>query len=584
MTALLEVRGLDVRFAGAAASVVKDVSFDVQPGECIGIVGESGSGKSVTARAVLGLASRTATVRAETLRFDGTDLQAASPRLLRQLRGKEIGFVSQGALVALDPLRTVGREIGDALRLHTDLSPTERRARVLELLAEVGVPEPRVRADQRADQLSGGLRQRAIIASAIALRPRLLIADEPTTALDSTVQAGILDLLESLRAQGTALVLISHDLAVVSRLASTVLVMRGGTVVESGNTARVLGDPQHDYTRQLIAAVPTDRPRGTRLGAAPRPAALSPGAPTAAASSGNSGVMPATIAFEAETPVRPSLTPEFAKDAPFDGATTPAETTDATADVVLEASGLVRRFGSRTAVDDVGFVLRRGRTLGVVGESGSGKTTVARLVLALERADSGTVRVLGERWSESTERERRRLRPRIGAIYQDALSSFDPRWTVGQIIEDALTRGRSRRAGEDAAHLLDRVGLGPELLGRRPRLLSGGQQQRVAIARAIAPRPDIIVCDEPVSSLDVSVQAQVLDLLDDLQASLGISYLFISHDLGVIRHVSDDVLVMRAGAVVEGGNTESVFLRPSHEYTRALLDSAPRLPARAAAT
>jgi peptide/nickel transport system ATP-binding protein len=538
VTPLLEVRGLGVRFAGAAASAVNDVSFDVMPGACVGIVGESGSGKSVTARALLGLAGRTATVEAESLRFDGTDLAAASARRLMELRGKEIGFVSQGALVALDPLRTVGREIGDALRLHTSLSPAERRARVLELLAAVGVPEPELRAGQRADQLSGGLRQRAIIASAIALRPRLLIADEPTTALDSTVQAGILDLLESLRSQGTALVLISHDLAVVSRLASTVLVMRGGRLVETGPTARVLGDPQHAYTRQLIAAVPTGRPRGTRLGAAP--AVPSPAAPALASK-------------------RPA---------------------DATAEVVLEANGLVRRFGARLAVDDVGFVLRRGRTLGVVGESGSGKTTLARLVLALERPDAGAVRLLGEPWSESAERQRRRLRPRIGAIYQDALSSFDPRWSVGQIIEDALSHGRSRRAGTGAAELLDRVGLDPDLLRRRPRLLSGGQQQRVAIARAIAPNPDIIVCDEPVSSLDVSVQAQVLDLLDDLQSSLGISYLFISHDLGVVRHVSDEVLVMRNGRVVESGDTESVFLTPRSGYTKALLESAPRLPAR----
>ena len=260
---LLSVSRLSVRFG--ARTVVSDVSFELEPGECIGIVGESGSGKSVTARALLGLAGRRASVSASTLAFDGTAIQDATPRRLRSLRGREIGYVSQGALVALDPLRPVGREISDSLRLHTSSTPAQRRARVLELLAEVGVPDPELRASQRPDELSGGLRQRAVIASAIALRPRLLIADEPTTALDSTVQAGILDLLDRLRAEGTALVLISHDLAVVSRLASRVLVMNAGRIVESGPTARVLGEPQHPYTRRLIAAVPTDRPRGTRL-------------------------------------------------------------------------------------------------------------------------------------------------------------------------------------------------------------------------------------------------------------------------------------------------------------------------------
>jgi len=546
VSALLSVRGLRVRFG--EAEVVSDVSFDVQPGECIGIVGESGSGKSVTARALLGLAGRRARVTADELRFDETRILDASAGRLRSLRGREIGYVSQGALVALDPLRTVGREISDSLRLHTSSTPAQRRERVLELLADVGIPDPEVRAGQRPDELSGGLRQRAVIASAIALGPRLIIADEPTTALDSTVQAGILDLLERLRDEGAALVLISHDLAVVSRLASRVLVMHEGRIVESGPSGSVLAEPQHPYTRRLIAAVPTDRPRGTLLSA-----------PPASTGFGNSGVTaePAPDAARI-TPAEP-LTPEFP--------TTP----------VVVASGLSRSFGARLAVDDVSFTLERGRTLGIVGESGSGKTTVARLVLALDRPDAGDVRVLGEPWSTATERERRALRPRIGAIYQDALSSFDPRLTVGQIVADALTHGRSQRAGVEVAELLRRVGLDEGVMNRRPLKLSGGQQQRVAIARAIAPAPDLIVCDEPVSSLDVSVQAQVLDLLDELQRDLGLSYLFITHDLGVVRHVSDEVLVMRAGRVVERGSTENVFRAPQHEYTRALFSSAPRI-------
>ncbi|MCU1543393.1 MAG: transporter ATP-binding protein [Microbacteriaceae bacterium] len=565
MSALLTVSDLRVRF-GSGEPVVSGSSFEVEPGECIGIVGESGSGKSVSARALLGLAGRTARVTADTLRFGDTDLAAAPASRLRALRGSDIGYVSQGALVALDPLRTVGSEIADALRLHTSATPAQRRARVVELLTSVGVPDPELRATQYPHQLSGGLRQRAIIASAIALRPRLLIADEPTTALDTTVQAGILDLLERLRDEGTALILISHDLAVVSRLASRVLVMRGGHIVESGPSDVVLARPQHPYTRQLIAAVPTDRPRGSRLVAPPDvPAARGRLEHAAAGAFGNSGDDDVSRLAGPSSACVSTPVPEFPKDA-------------ATArDAVVVATSLSRRFGSRLAVDEVSFELARGRTLGIVGESGSGKTTVARMVLALDAPDSGDVRVLDRPWSAATERERRATRPRIGAIYQDAASSFDPRLTVGRILADALTHGRSQRAGADVEELLHQVGLDPSVARRRPRLLSGGQQQRVAIARAIAPRPDVIVCDEPVSSLDVSVQAQVLDLLDDLQRELGLSYLFITHDLGVVRHVSDDVLVMRAGRVVERGPTETVFAAPRHEYTRALFASAPRL-------
>ena len=525
MTALVSVRDLSVSFG--ETKVVSGISFDIEPGQCIAIVGESGSGKSVTARALLGLTG--GTVTASRLKFDTTDIADASPRQLQRLRGRDTGFISQGALVALDPLRPVGREIADPLRLHGSLSLIDRQARVIDLLAQVGVPDPALRASQRPDELSGGLRQRAVIASAIAMQPRLLIADEPTTALDTTVQAGILDLLERLRVEGAAILLISHDLAVVSRLASHLLVMSTGRVVESGLTQRVLADPQHPYTRSLIAAVPTGRPRFCRLTSAPA-----------------------------------------AEPAPTDPAS--GEPTSFEQREVLVADRLCKRFGSLRAVDDVSFSLKRGRTLGIVGESGSGKTTLARLVLALERPDSGDVSLLGEMWTDVPESARRARRPRIGAIYQDALSSFDPRWTVGRILADAL----GGAAGVPV--LLESVGLSPDSAGRRPRHLSGGQQQRVAIARAIAPRPDILVCDEPVSSLDVSVQAQVLDLLDDLQRSLRLSYLFISHDLGVVRHMSDDVLVMRDGHVVESGPTGAVFEAPQHEYTKGLIAATLQLP------
>jgi len=522
---LLEVDDLSIAFG--TNTVVSGVSFSLEAGECLAIVGESGSGKSVTARALLGLAGAGSRVRATTIRFDETDILDASPQRLRSLRGREIGLVSQGALVALDPLRPIGREVADALRLHTRLTASQRAERAIELLAEAGLPEPDLRATQRPDELSGGMRQRAVIASAVALRPRLLIADEPTTALDTTVQARILELIESLREQGTAILLISHDLAVVSRIASRIAVMQGGKIVEAGATADVLDSPQHPYTRSLIAAIPAHQPRGSLLSAdhtAPAPAQQqSPGEP------------------------------------------------------VLVAHDLSLRFGSRLALDDVSFRLTRGTTLGIVGESGSGKTTLARLALALAQPDSGKVELLGSPWSALSERERRPRRSRIGAIYQDALSSFDPRLTVGQILADALSGGRTRRPGAEVEELLDRVGLAPDLARRRPRLLSGGQQQRVAIARAIAPEPDILVCDEPVSSLDVLVQAQVLDLLDELQRGYGLSYVFISHDLGVVRHMSDSVLVMRQGLVVESGQTEEVFSNPQHDYTRELIAAAPTL-------
>ena len=549
MSPLLEVRDLGVSFGGAP--VVSGVSFVVEPRECFAIVGESGSGKSVTARSILGLAGPRARVTASVLRFDDTDILDASPRRLRSLRGRDIGLVSQGALVALDPLRPIGREVADVLRLHTAIGLRERQQRVVELLEEAGLPEPSLRATQRPDELSGGMRQRAVIASAVALRPRLLIADEPTTALDTTVQARILELLNRLRGEGTAILLISHDLAVVSSIASHIAVMQYGRIVESGTTHEVLSAPRHPYTRSLIAAIPTGRPRGSRL----TDAAMTVSAP-ATVSAPPPVSAPATV-FAPEPSPEPAAVPH--------------------SEPVLVARGLSRHFGSRIAVHDVSFDLERGKTLGVVGESGSGKTTIARLALALDRPDSGTIELLDSPWSAVTEAQRRSRRPRIGAIYQDALSSFDPRLTVGQILADALGRGRHGGTASAVRELLLRVGLEPETARRRPRLLSGGQQQRVGIARAIAPRPDILVCDEPVSSLDVLVQAQVLDLLDELQQRHGLSYLFISHDLGVVRHMSDTMLVMREGRVLEHGPTEEVFSSPQHEYTTALLAAAPRI-------
>jgi len=534
---LLRVRDLRVRFGGTTA--VDGIGFDIGPGRCVALVGESGSGKSVTGRSLLGLAGRSARVDAAELSLDGRDLRELSERRWRDIRGAEIGLVLQDALVSLDPLVRVGAQVGDALRVHADVPRAERAQRATRLLRDVGVPEPDVRAAQYPHQLSGGLRQRALIASAIAASPRIIIADEPTTALDVTVQAQVLALLGRLREDGAGLLLISHDLAVVGALADEIIVLRDGEVVERGEAAQVLEQPTAEYTRELIAAVPSAAVRGARL--SPQPVSV----------------------FERVDDQRDPR--------PLD---LPA----------LRVSGLSKSFrlpggAEIRAVDDVSFTLDRGGALGVVGESGSGKSTTAAMVLGLVEPDAGSVELDGEPWAPLPERRRRSRRRRMQVISQDPLSSFDPRADVAGLIGEALGAVGVPRSAREArtVGLLEQVGLSASLLRRHPLQLSGGQRQRVAICRALAVDPEVLVCDEPVSALDVSVQAQVLDLLGDLRAQLGVSFLFISHDLGVIRHVTDDVAVMRGGRIVERGPTEEVFLDPRDTYTRELIQAIPVL-------
>ena len=525
----LIVEKLSVAFAGRL--VVRDLSFALAPGRILALVGESGSGKSVTARSLVGLAGDGAKVHADRLALGERDLTHLNEAGWRALRGSAIGFVLQDALVSLDPLRPVGREIEEALTAHGALGGFRhrqaRRERVAALMKRVGLPDPASRARQRPDELSGGQRQRALIASAIALDPDLLIADEPTTALDATAAAQILDLFRSIREDGRAVLLISHDLAAVARVADDVIVMRDGVAVEQGPVEQVLGAPRHPYTRMLRDSVPgRTRHRNAR-----------------------------------------------ADDAP----------------VVLEAFGIGKRYvdpggRERVALDQVDFAVRRGCTLGILGESGSGKTTAARIATGFVTPDTGRVTFDDMPWNTASEhgrpmiheRSRRALRHRIGVIYQDPLSSFDPRWTVGRILDDALGAilvPRQERLARIAS-LLQSVRLSADIVGRFPLQLSGGQRQRVAIARALATSPKLIICDEPVSALDVSVQAQVLDLLTDLQARLGVAYLFISHDVGVIRQMSDDVLVMQEGKVVESGTADRVFGDPRTDFTRQLLQAA----------
>ncbi|MGA0565534.1 dipeptide ABC transporter ATP-binding protein [Ancylobacter sp. VNQ12] len=546
---LIEVRGLRVAFGQRGEQLaVKDVSFVLPRGRCLAIVGESGSGKSVTARSLIGLAGRNARVSAERLRIGGRDVIGQPERAWRALRGKSIGYVLQDALVSLDPLKRVGDEVTEGLWVHGAVRRAERTARAADLLRLVGVPDPELKARQLPHELSGGQRQRALIAAALALDPEILIADEPTTALDATIQAQILALLDDICARGKTLVLISHDLAVVSRMADEVMIMRHGEVVEHGAAEEVFREPRHAYTRALIDAVPSAHSRGARLA----PADAKRFHPQ------SSALAVARLDDERKTAPGP----------------------------LLVAEGLVKSFsrpdGSvSTVVRDVSFTIGRGEALGIVGESGSGKSTVARLVLALETPDAGGVSLDGKAWSSLTEAERRPRRRDISVVYQDPFSHFDPRWTVERIIADALPptddrRTRTARVGE----LLDLVGLPERFRDRLPLELSGGQRQRAAIARAIAPGAKLIVCDEPVSALDVSIQAQVLDLLADLRDQLGVGYLFISHDLGVVHHLCDRVLVLKAGQVVELGTSDNVFLHPRHPYTRELVAAVPRLGAR----
>jgi len=567
---LLRVENLRVGFGDPRdrTPVVKGVSFTLERGRCLAIVGESGSGKSVTARTIVGLTGGRAHVEADRIELAGRDLRGLGDRGFRAIRGKDVGFILQDALVSLDPLRPVGKEIAEALKLHGWGTRRSRKEKVVELLTSVGVPDAALVASQRPDELSGGLRQRALIASALALDPELVIADEPTTALDVTVQAQILELLEATKARGKTLILISHDLAVVSRMADDIAVMQDGEIVEQGDAREVLANPQHAYTRALLDAVPSEHSRGQRL------------------SPGRSGGL--AVLGSARSAGGNAAQARRADAAGAGRATTAGRDTDAAPDTtvpVLQATDLVKRYRGpdgidRTVVDGVSFRLERGRTLGVVGESGSGKTTTARIALALTQPDGGEVLLNGEAWTGLKEKDRRSRRRQVSVIYQDPLSSFDPRWSVERILRDTLDPevftgddARERRVGE----LLQLVGLQDEHRHRRPLQLSGGQRQRVAIARALGPDPAVIVCDEPVSALDVSIQAQVLDLLEDIQRELGVSYLFISHDLGVIHHISDHVLVLSQGKVVEQGPADDVFRRPQEPYTQALLAAVPRL-------
>ncbi|MFE5514320.1 ABC transporter ATP-binding protein [Streptomyces sp. NPDC056529] len=529
---LVDVRDLSVSFDRADGSVraVDGLSLTLAEGRALALVGESGSGKSTVAGALLGLHRGTGAKVTGSVRVGGIDVAAAGPADLRRLRGGVAAMVFQDPLSSLDPYYAVGDQIAEVYRIHAGGSRKAARARAVDVLDRVGIPDAVRRSRSRPHEFSGGMRQRALIAMALACEPRLLIADEPTTALDVTVQAQILDLLHELRREtGTALLLVTHDVGVAAESVDEVLVMRDGREVERGPVAGVLGAPSEPYTRALLSAVP-------RL------------------------------------------------DGPVRGASEEGE-------VLLEAVGLRREFGrgkrAVTAVDDVSLTVRAGETLGVVGESGSGKTTLGRMLVRLLDPTGGRLRYRGTEIGALSERDLRPYRRELQMVFQDPVASLNPRRSVGESIADPLRvagERDERRIRDRVRELLDRVGLDPDRYEAYPHEFSGGQRQRVGIARALAAEPRLIVCDEPVSALDVTTQAQVVELLAALQAELGLGLVFIAHDLAVVRRVSDRVAVMRGGRIVEQGTVEEVYGTPRDPYTRQLLAAVPSLdPALAAA-
>ncbi|CAI2788945.1 Glutathione import ATP-binding protein GsiA [Serratia grimesii] len=528
-TPVLELDQVSIAYQSATGSqrVVHQVSFSIQPGEVVALVGESGSGKTTTAQAIIGLLTENGRLEQGAIRLNGTDISHWSSRRLDAVRGAQISLIPQDPSSSLNPVKTIGEQVAEILNIHSRLPRKQVQQRVVALLTRVGLTHPELRARQYPHELSGGMKQRVLIAIAIALQPALIIADEPTSALDVTVQKRILDLIDELRQEfGTAVLLVTHDLAVAAERADRLLVFRHGRVQEQGVTAAVLGAPASDYTRQLFADVPS-------LGrATPRP------------------------------PIGHALQEQ-----------------------AIQVNGLVKDFrlngtGSKTyrALDQVSFSVPRGTTHALVGESGSGKTTLARCLLGFQRPDAGQIIIDGVDFTQLKGEALRQFRRRIQLVYQNPFGSLDPSQTLYQVIEEPLLNfeplGKAERYRR-VRDLFERVALPNELLSRKPRELSGGQRQRVAIARALVLQPHVLVLDEATSALDVRVQAQILRLLQDLQQELGLTYLFISHDLATVRQISHSVSVLHRGVQVDNGATGELFALPGSDYTRQLIEAIP---------
>jgi peptide/nickel transport system ATP-binding protein len=630
---LLSVSGLRVDFATGAGwlRVVDDVSFDIREGETVGLVGESGSGKTVSALAVMGLLPpRVARVSADSMDFAGRGLGDLSADARRRMRGDEISMIFQEPMTSLNPAFSVGNQIAETVHLHRDVGRRAAWDRAVEMLELVGIPDPHRRVHDYPHAFSGGMRQRAMIAMALACEPRLLIADEPTTALDVTIQAQVLDLMRSLQqAFGMAILFVTHDLGVVAELCDRVVVLYAGQVVERASARALFRRPGHPYTDALLASMPQTAGIGSELhviaGQVPPPDRLPAGcrfeprcdhavgacreAPVALTVAPGLAVdgderwvrclrqSELTLAGSRWIP-QPATLPDPGTDPPHpppgqaeqaDQAEQAEQAHPRPPQPLLELRGLTKEFPVRSgllrrtigvvrAVDGVALCIGPGETLGLVGESGSGKSTVARLILRLVEPTSGSVLLEGEDLTSLGDRELRLRRRQMQIVFQDPYSSLDPRATVGDSVGEPLAvheglRGRARadRVGE----LLTQVGLDPRVARRYPHEFSGGQRQRIAVARALALRPRLLICDEPVSSLDVSTQSQVINLLVDLQRRLSLAYLFIAHDLSVVRHISDRIAVMYLGRIVEVGDAEEVYGRPTHPYTEALLSAIP---------
>lgn len=542
---LLDVENLHTSFrrrGGSSSTAVEGFDLTVRTDHSVAIVGESGSGKSVSMRSLLRLLPKSATIGSGTAEYRGRDLLSMPMPELRSIRGRRIGMVFQNAMEALNPTLTLERQLSEVLLWHGMASKSEARRMSVQALGDVGIPEPEKRVKDYPFQFSGGMRQRAMIAMAIIAEPDLLIADEPTTALDVTVQLQILDLLRGLReSRDMSLIMITHDLGVARYLCEDALVMQEGEVVERGSMQHILTAPSHPYTQRLLgASIEIGDPHGDPL-EAPRHGAAA---------------VAAERAVDGHRPAAPDARP------------------------LLRTVGLGKSFRTRggvdRAVDDVSLDLRAGTTLGLVGESGSGKSTVARLVMGLHPADEGQIFLEGTDLVESSTRKRRPARHRMQMVFQNPYGSLLPHFTAGGNISEPLRLhgiGTREERRDKVAALLELVGLSPDDAQRYPQQFSGGQQQRLAIARALITDPEILVCDEPTSALDTSIQAQIMDLLQELQHRLGLTVLLISHNLAVIQAMSDHVAVMRKGRIVESGTNDQVFSAPEHPYTQQLLDA-----------
>ncbi|MGN5724600.1 ABC transporter ATP-binding protein [Acinetobacter calcoaceticus] len=561
---LLHVKNLRVSFKGEDKQyieTVKGISFDIPENTTVALVGESGSGKSVTSLATMGLlpVGQSKIDEQSKIIFEGKDLLSLSRTEMRKICGKDIAMIFQEPMSSLNPVFTVGNQIAEVLCLHMGLSRKQARQRVLELLKEVGIPSPETKIDAYPNQLSGGQQQRVMIAMAIACEPKLLIADEPTTALDVTIQKQIIDLLESLRKRRQmSMLFITHDLALVGEIADKVIVMRHGEIREQGAAEEVLEQPKDVYTRALLYCRPQMSQRPYRL--------------------------PVTSDFMRQED-------NILVEQSFDASEIPERKRGLNGDeqIILEVKDLKKSFYSRKglfgkeefqAVKGVSFKLAKGKTLGLVGESGSGKTTVGLLLMRLHQASGGQAFIEGKDILSLTEKEFAKYQRKIQIIFQNPYASLNPRFTIGQILLEPM---QIHGIGKDDAErkqialgLLERVNLPEQAYYRYPHEFSGGQRQRIAIARCLTLKPEILICDESVSALDVSVQAQVLNLLQDLQDEFGLSYIFISHDLSVVKYISDQVMVMNHGEVVEIANSDELYAHPQHDYTKRLLQAIPQ--------